>query len=99
MADEQDEHPAWCATGVGRCGTHLSEPVNVPATAGPYRVDDDGVVFPRIEVARAQTETGQAAVHLAVFDPVAGRWAAGLMTTTEFRALLERGLELLGEDT
>ncbi len=95
MVDDET-HPHWC-TGPGLCGVHLGAPVTIPATAGRYRVDDTGVLFPRIEVAPAQTETGAPAVHLGVFDPTGTdpRWASGLLTLAEFRRLLERGAEVL----
>lgn len=95
MPDET--HPSWCATGEGNCGTHLSAPVNIPATAGRYVVDDAGALFPRVEVAAALTGDGAPAVHVAVFDPTGStqRWASGLLTVAQFRALLAQGGEVL----
>jgi hypothetical protein len=94
----ESEHPSWCEGGGRRCGTHLGAPVDVAATAGRFVADDCGALFPRVEVAAAETAAGVEAVHLAVFDPTGRsepRWAAALLTCGEVRALLTRLAECL----
>lgn len=85
-------HPSWCMfrgyVGNDPCaGDHMSEPVNVPATAGGFVLIDDGAAFPRVEV-HAATLNRQAHVALNLFTPMDGSaWLAVYLTAEDARTL------------
>lgn len=92
-------HPSWCMfrdyVGNDPCGgDHMSEPVNVPATAGGYVLIDDGAAFPRVEI-HAITLNGQAHVALNLFTPMGGSDWTMLCLTAEDARILAGGLHSL----
>lgn len=67
-----DTHPTFCANAddpFAGCGTHLAQPVVIPATAGTPRPVDGGVLYHSITVAAAVTEDQLPAVHVEVSNP------------------------------
>jgi hypothetical protein len=91
------QHPAWCASG-SLCGSHMSVPVDTAATAGRFKSDDRGALFPRVELAAVRTAADVPAVHVAIYDPTGpdgGRWAAALLTAPEVRSFLARCADVL----
>lgn len=84
-----EQHPQWCSSSDGPepCGDHLSDAIDVPATAGRWRVDGDGGAFPRVETAAVQQHDGTPAVWHAIFDPTGevSQWVPATLTPAEAR--------------
>lgn len=80
-----DRHPLWCMyrteADINVCGDiHMSQPVNVVATAGGFEIIDDGAAFPRVEI-HATTLNGQTCVALNLFTPMGGSdWMVQYLT-------------------
>lgn len=92
IADNTEQHPAWCAYAPGCGGTHNTAWVNIPATGRDGEVGDHGVIFPLVSIAAEwevyadgnDVHDGRPLVHLAVSWPD-GTSAALRFTPDEWR--------------
>jgi hypothetical protein len=64
-------HPSFCY-GAGTnivCGSHLSAPVEIPATAGDWQPSDTGARYPLARISTELREDGTLAVNLSLIGP------------------------------
>jgi hypothetical protein len=88
--------PSWCADRErSACGgDHMSTPLDVPATAGGFAVEDDGAKFPMVTAYAAAGDDKPRRVVLSIQNPLKDsthEWCDAPMTSEEAR-LLARAL-------